>query len=429
MPRDLVVAVLARRSAEQINADDTKLQREMLAWVDDIADKVIKAAQDDAALRFLDRDFDDDERSMDLGGGYDPIVTERTGQRLSEAIDEVAEKFQKPAKLMRRLYLKKLKKKWEQGRRRITDPTGSRYGAYLVGRHGVWAKQFVGSGEHSGPYVWRRIAKTKIEPVALSHDTTQQRHWHTHYRITDETGEFPVEIASEHLAKKAERAIVILIKRGARVVETNEARRHLAIFLRFRPKERIIRAPGTGWFSPRKNRPWVFVLPTETIGDTGSVGITLDVDNDRAADRHGLHRSGTSEEWRQNVAAPLARNSNVILSVGTFLAAPVLRWADEPGGGFHFWGRSKIGKTLANAAGQSVWGKPYFPGAGSDAFGYTWETTASRLGQRAALRSDIGLYLDEIGVGNRHAIATAVYKLANRNAISTSSCSRPVSRR
>ncbi len=112
------------------------------------------------------------------------------------------------------------------------------------------------------------------------------------------------------------------------------------------------------------------------------------------------------------MAAPLARNSNVVLAVGTFLAAPLLRWADEPGGGFHLYGRSKIGKTLAAAAGQSVWGKPFFPGAGSDTFGFTWETTANRLGQRAALRNDVGLSNDEIGSGDEHAIAKAIYKLA-----------------
>ena len=399
---------VAQQSAEQIAADETTLKRKMLAWADGIADKVIKAAREDVALRFLDRDLDDDERSIDLGGEYDPIVVERTGQRLSEAIDEAAEKFHRSAKMMHQLYRRALKRKWKREGYRITDPTGKRFGAYMVSRHGVWTKQYASGGEgHSGPYVWRRIAKTRIEPVALSRDTSPRRNWRTRFLITDETGQFEVDIGSEHLTKKAERAIVILIKHGVRVVESDDARQHLAIFLRYRPKARIIRAPATGWFAWRQDK-WVFVLPGETLGDTGNVGITVEDANDR----HELHRSGTSEQWRRYVAAPLAGNSSVILSVGTFIAAPVLRWADEPGGGFHMHGLSKIGKTLIGAVGQSVWGKPYVPGAGADSFGYTWESTANRLGQRAALRSDIGLYLDEIGVGNPHAIAPAVYKLA-----------------
>lgn len=126
----------------------------------------------------------------------------------------------------------------------------------------------------------------------------------------------------------------------------------------------------------------------------------------------GFHRSGTSDQWRQNVALPLAKNSNVVLAIGTFVAAPLLRWADEPGGGFHLYGAAKTGKTLIGAVGQSFWGKPYKPGAGTDAFGYTWATTAARLGERAVERSDIGLYLDEIGIGDQRAIAKTVYTLA-----------------
>jgi hypothetical protein len=395
------------RSAERFAAEESQHKREVLSWADVVADKVIKAALEDAALRFLDRDLDADERSVDLGAEFDPVVAERTGQRLSEAIEEAADRFHRKPEAMRRLYLRALKKEWKRERRRITHPEGRRYGVYMVSRHGVWSKQYASGGEsHSGPYVWRRIAKTRVDPVALSRDTSSQRNWRTRFLVTDETGEFPVDIGHEHLTKKAERAINILIKHGVRVVESDDARRHLAVFLRFRPKVRIIRAPTTGWFAPRKNKP-VFVLPTETLGDDGSVAITVD-----ATDGHGLHRSGTSEQWRRYVAAPLAGNSNVILSTGTFLANPVLPWGDEPSGLFHLYGQSKIGKTLAGAAGQSVWGKPYAPGAGANAFGYTWETTANRLGQRATLRNHIGLYLDEIGVGNPHAIAPSIYKLA-----------------
>ena len=162
--------------------------------------------------------------------------------------------------------------------------------------------------------------------------------------------------------------------------------------------------PGTedGWFEAKRHH-WVFVLPDETLGDAGNVSVALD--DPSRTDDYGFHRSGTSEQWREQVAAPLAKNSNVVLAVGIFLAAPLLRWADEPGGGFHFYGPAKTGKTLIGAVGQSIWGKPYKPGAGADAFGFTWESTTNRLGERAVLRSDIGLYLDEIGVGDQKAVA------------------------
>ena len=139
----------------------------------------------------------------------------------------------------------------------------------------------------------------------------------------------------------------------------------------------------------------------------------VNIDTHGPSERHGRHRSGTSEQWRQQIAAPLARNTNVVLAVGSFLAAPLLRWAGEPGGGFNFRGPAKTGKTLIGAVGQSIWGKPYRPGAGADAFGFTWESTANRLGERAVLRSDIGLYLDEIGIGDQKDVPSTVYKLAS----------------
>ena len=262
--------------------------------------------------------------------------------------------------------MRALKAKWKEQKKEIrTDPAGKHYGKnYMVNRHGVWTRLNVGGADL---YVWRRIVRTRIDPQALSRDTSRQRNWRHRYRITDETGQFPVEIGSEQLAKKADRAISILMRRGAHVVETKDARQHLAIFLRYKPRGRIIRVPRTGWYEVKGNR-WVFVLPTETVGSVGNVDIVLD--GEITADRYGFHRSGTSEQWREQVAVPLAGNSNVVLAVGSFLAAPLLRWADEPGGGFHFHGPSKTGKTLIGAVAQSIWGKPYRPGAGADAFGY-----------------------------------------------------------
>ena len=387
---------------------ETKLKERLLKWAEDIAGKVIQAAFEDTALHFLDNVDDEESNALDLKGEYDPIVDQKTGARLSEAIAEFAEEIKQPEKVLKRLFQSALKAKWKVKNRQIpTDPDGKRYGKnYLVNRHGVWTKLDAG-----GPdlYVWRRIARTRIDPLALSRDTSPQRNWRHRYLITDETGEFPVEIGNEQLGKKADRAISILMKHGVHVVESDEARQHLAIFLRFKPLARITRAPRVGWFEARGSS--VFVLPDETLGDA-KINIVLDNAIDKPHSGHGFHRSGTGEQWREQVAKPLAKNSNVVLAVGCFIAAPLLPWADEPGGGFHFFGQAKIGKTLLGSVGQSVWGKPYAPGAGADAFGFTWESTANRIGERAVLRSDIGLYLDEIGIGEQKAVAATVYKLA-----------------
>ena len=93
-------------------------------------------------------------------------------------------------------------------------------------------------------------------------------------------------------------------------------------------RARIIRAPSVGWFEPKKGS-WVFVLPNETLGD-GKVNVTLDDAIGSANERRGFHRSGTLQEWQQEVPAPLAGNSNVILDVGIFSPAQCCAGATNP---------------------------------------------------------------------------------------------------
>jgi Domain of unknown function (DUF927) len=337
---------------------ETDLKKRLLKWRDELAEQVLRAVREDAALHFLDTVDDEEETSsFDLRGAYDPIVDPKTAARLSDAIADFAEEIGRSEKNLRRLYESTLRAKWKTQKQTTTpiEPTGKRYGRnYLVNVHGVWTRLDAGDADL---YVWRRIAPTRIDHAALSRDTTAQRNWRHHYLVADETGEFEVSIGNEKLSRDAGSAIGFLIKHGIHVVESKEARQHLAVFLRYKPRARIIRAPRVGWFEPRKGA-WVFVLPGETLGDA-KINIVLDNAINKPAGGYGFHRSGTSEEWRERIAKPHAGNSNVVLAIGTFLAAPLLRFADEPGGGFHLYGDSKIGKTLGGVIGQSVWGKPY----------------------------------------------------------------------
>ena len=411
------------RSAEQIAVEESKHKAALLKWAVETADLVISAAIDDAALHFLEGDSGDDEQSgsLDLTGDYDPIIEIKTGSRLSEIIRQAAETFRaktfRPSEgMLKRIYLDALKDRWkkhkEQGNKIPSEPVGKFDGRYpyMTNRHGVWVR--LNTGGLDDLNVWRRIAKTCVEPEALSYDTTPQRNWKRRYLLTGETGQETVDIPAEHLGKDANRAINTLMRRGMHPVESRLARQHLARFLRLPPRKRIIRAPRTGWFEWRGY--WVFVLPDETLGAPDKMYIALDVDDTTRSGSHGLHRAGTSEQWRQQVALPLAKHSNVVLAVGTLLAGPLLRWADEPGGGFHFYGGSKVGKTLATVVGQSVWGKPFIPGSDtSNTFGYDWDSTSGRLEERAVLRNDIGLSLDGMEGGDAKAIASSIYTLAS----------------
>jgi uncharacterized protein (DUF927 family) len=154
------------------------------------------------------------------------------------------------------------------------------------------------------------------------------------------------------------------------------------------------------------------VLPDQTIVPAGFKGSQPVLQTASLHIQHGLDVSGTVKEWIDEVAAPMAGNSNVHLCVGTMLAGPLLKWANEPPGLFHFWGSSKIGKSLVGAVGQSVGGRPKVPGE-ADAFGASWTATGVGLERYAVLRSDVGGYFDEIGEGSPKVIRHAVYALAN----------------
>ena len=132
---------------------------------------------------------------------------------------------------------------------------------------------------------------------------------------------------------------------------------------------------------------------------------------DAAATDHGLHVAGTAEEWAAEIAAPLQGNSNVALSLGTFFAAPVLEFAGEPGGGFHLFGRSTVGKTWASAVGQSVNGFPHE--TADKTFGVSWGGTEAGTDALALERTDLGLPLDEITLAKPRTAEQVAYKVAS----------------
>jgi putative DNA primase/helicase len=132
---------------------------------------------------------------------------------------------------------------------------------------------------------------------------------------------------------------------------------------------------------------------------------------DAVATRHGLHVEGSAAEWAAKIAAPLAGNSNIAVSFATFFAAPLLRWASEPGGGNHLYGRSAIGKTMISNVGQSIYGWPHE--TSDDTFGVSWGGTAAGFDALALARTDLGLPLDEITLANPRTAEAVIYKVAS----------------
>jgi hypothetical protein len=246
---------------------------------------------------------------------------------------------------------------------------------------------------------WMRVAKDRIDPVAWSHQfgfqrKTERQSWRHHFVITERNGhQSNFELPREKLAGTGAPALRLLMKAGVHVVGRDVVQNGLVQFLRFKPKREIIRMPRVGWAEVGLHR--IFVRPDEVFVPPGMPQArNMTYVLDAAAMRHGLHVEGTAAEWAAEVATPLRGNSNVALAFATFFAAPLLRFANEPGGGMHLYGPSAIGKTMGSAAGQSIYGWPLE--TADNAFGVTWAGSEAGFDALALARTDLGLPLDEI---------------------------------
>jgi hypothetical protein len=272
---------------------------------------------------------------------------------------------------------------------------------------GVFVRRF----DSDGVPGWDQISTTRIDINAFTRDQRGEN-WGTYVVVTNRDGgtkklAIPLALIA---ADKAAEIAALLASLGVGVIPSKAARQAIVQFLTTEVKDRITSVPQIGW--QESAGAWVFVLPDETLTPAGFVGARPVLQTATLHTLHGLDVFGTLSDWIEQIARPLAGNSNICLCVGTAFAGPLLKWANEPPGFFHLWGTSKIAKSLAAAVGQSVWGRPKVPGE-ADAFGASWTATSVGLERYAVLRSDIGGSFDEIGEGQPKMIRTAIYALAN----------------
>ena len=188
---------------------------------------------------------------------------------------------------------------------------------------------------------------------------------------------------------KSRRSLACWPRWASELFRSRQARQLLVQFLTLNVSARVTAVPQIGWHC--SDGVWVFVLPDDTIVPAGFDGPRPVLQTASLHVQHGIDVRGSVDEWIEQIARPLVGNSNVHLCVGTMFAGPLLKFANEQPGLFHLWGTSKIGKSLAGATGQSVYGRPKVPGE-ADAFGASWTATAVGLERYAVLRSDVGAY-------------------------------------
>ncbi len=115
---------------------------------------------------------------------------------------------------------------------------------------------------------------------------------------------------------------------------------------------------------------------------------------------------GRLKQWQHEIARYAQGNSRLSLALGCAFAAPLMRFLDVEGGGFHLYGDSSDGKTTAARVALSVWGNP-------DTLKLTWEGTGHGFSNIAAARNDGLLILDEIGQAAPRVVAQTAYAVIN----------------
>ncbi len=149
-----------------------------------------------------------------------------------------------------------------------------------------------------------------------------------------------------------------------------------------------------------------FLLPSGPIGKTSERVLLHSASREAPPFGH----AGTHEEWKNRVAEPAGLNSRFILAICVAFTGPLLHLLNEDGGGVHFRGNSKIGKSLLLAVAASVWGGT--PAAGAKGFIDTWRGSASGLEGMAGMRNDTLALLDEAGQVDGKELHDIIYMLA-----------------
>ena len=160
----------------------------------------------------------------------------------------------------------------------------------------------------------------------------------------------------------------------------------------------------SGWVPNRDG----FLLGTEALGEGPSEqpAPSPKYRSKFGEDRTAFRTHGTVDEWKTHCAEPCIESPVWVTSILAAFAGPLLSLLGlgEHSGGFHFYGHSSTGKTIALKLAASVYGQEVVP----------WRITSNALEALAALHSDRVLVLDEILQANPRDVMAAIYMLSNR---------------
>lgn len=157
-----------------------------------------------------------------------------------------------------------------------------------------------------------------------------------------------------------------------------------------------------------------YMLPPPTgLIAAGSSGKVVFQPERESPSRASMTSRGTLDDWNREIVALCANNPLLLFPLLASLAAPLLRFAELEGGGFHLYGRSSHGKTTAAQVAASVWGNGADPAEAPDrAFVQKWNATANAFEALLSAHNDGLLVLDEIHTCDAKDFGNVLYNMA-----------------
>lgn len=267
-----------------------------------------------------------------------------------------------------------------------TVPIDERFGDFVLSKKGVRECNEEG------------VSKPFCSPLRVLAQTrdTDNRNWGYLLEVIDSDGKpHRVSMPSAHLING--KFAPILVYHGLKISPDKDAKQTVANYIHaVNPEARALCVDKPGW------NHGVFVMADKMVGPSTDLVVAQ---SDNPENFSMMRKLGELQDWQTNVAAYCAGNSRLVFAVCAALTGPTLYWLDEENGGFHFQGKTSIGKTLALKVANSVWG-------GSE-YMQRWRATTNGLENMAARFNDSFMSLDEIGeISATHASETA-YMLSN----------------
>lgn len=265
------------------------------------------------------------------------------------------------------------------------------YSLFRMGKTGV---EF-----HLGKGPWVPICGP-LELVAETRDGNEEN-WGKLFEITNPDGSKVAWVMPmEHLAGDGWEYRRELLNRGLMIVPGRDQREVLDHYLsRVTTTQRARSVARLGWHGN------VYVTSAGAIGQSPNVERVV---YERSSQSKVGHTSGTLANWQDTVAKYAMGNSRLLFAISTAFAAPLVLHTKSESGGFHFVGKSSVGKTTSLLVAGSVWG-----GGGTGGYLRSWRATANGLEGIAADHCDALLCLDEMSQVRGQEAGACAYMLAN----------------